>query len=235
MIMQKHESIFRRILRIIGILAFVAAGLLLCGWLCFRISLAVTAPKREDFLQYARETYQKEFVFVREFTYSDYTYTDYIDLDKLYGLEKTWPIRWCPAVELEDPGTGISFNVYASPVFGWHFTDSYGREVLLYCANEQGIPFERPWYLPILLLENSRDDALKLQQAIVRFNEIYTVDKTKKYLTDECFTIPGSNHGYRIHSGFYKDPRGPRFEDIFYFCYDTPLETYEAFLKEKVG
>ena len=106
--MQRCKSIPRRILRAVGILALAAVGLLLCSWLFFRIFLAVTAPEREDFLQYARETYQKEFVFVREFTYSDYTYTDYIDLNKLYGLEKSWPIRWCPAVELEDPETGIA-------------------------------------------------------------------------------------------------------------------------------
>ena len=234
--MQRCKSIPRRILRAVGILALAAVGLLLCSWLFFRIFLAVTAPEREDFLQYARETYQKEFVFVREFTYSDYTYTDYIDLNKLYGLEKTWPIRWCPAVELEDSETGISFNVYASPVFGWHFRDDYSREVLLYCIKEQGIPLDsKPRYPPSLSLENSRDDALKLQQMVVRFNELYPVDRTKAYHDYELFTIPGSCYAYTILAGFVKDPRDPRFEDVFYFYYDTPLERYETFLRETVG
>ena len=236
--MQKHKSIFHRILRAVGILALAAVALLMCGWLFFRIFLAVTAPKREAFLQYARETYQKDFVLVRVFTYSDYTYTNYIDLNKLYGLETSWPIRWCPAAELEDPEIGISFHVYASPVFGWHFQDDYRREILLYCIKEQGIPLDsEPRHSPSLLLENSRDDAMKLHQMVVRFNEIYPGNKRYAEIAYDSawFTVPGSVYAYQIHSGFYKDPRDPRFEHIFYFCYDTPLEKYEAFLQETLG
>ena len=104
----------------------------------------------------------------------------------------------------------------------------------MYCIKEQGIPFDSKRYTPCLLLENSRDDALKFQQMVVRFNELYPGNKRIVYDACETFTIPDSIFAYTIYSGFIKDPYDPRSEDVGCFYYDTPLERYEAFLREEV-
>ena len=72
----------------------------------------------------------------------------------------------------------------------------------MYCIKEQGIPFDSKRYTPCLLLENSRDDALKFQQMVVRFNELYPGNKRIVYDACETFTIPDSIFAYTIYSGF---------------------------------
>lgn len=211
----------RGVIKAIGFLGVAMVVLALFGWLWFRFTLALTKPITEDFLNYANATYQKEFVLVRKFSYTDYT-----------DGEKSLPIRWCPAVTLEDPETGINFNVYASSIHGWNFQDDFSYYVLLYCIEEQGIEHNEEKQIPYLFLENSRDYARKLQQMVIQYNEICSVDRTKATHTWAGFMVPGSHSFYQIEAGYVKDRW---LDQTSPFCYDTPLEKYEAFLKGVVG
>ena len=188
------KKVLRGLIKAIGFIAIALIILALCGWLWFRITLALTKPKTEDFLSYASDTYQKEFVLVKKYSYTDYT-----------DGEKPLPIRWCPAVTLEDPETGINFNVYASSILGWHFRDNFSYKVLLYCLEEQGIERNEEDSMPILYLENSKECARKLQKMVIQYNEIYSVDRSKTYHTSEGFTVPGSYCLFQIIAGYVND------------------------------
>ncbi len=217
------KKVLRGLIKAIGFIAIALIILALCGWLWFRFTLALTKPKTANLLLYANETYQKEFVLVREFSRTSYT-----------DGEDPRPIRGCPAVELEDPSTGIHFEVYAEwPVYGWLIRDNYSHKVFLYCISEQRIPVDaESKNTPCLLLENSRDDARKLQQMVIQYNEIYSVDRSKTYHTSEGFMVPGSHYLFQIQAGYVNDRW---LDQTSPFCYDTPLEKYESFLKEVVG
>ena len=218
------KKILRELIKAISFIAIALIILALCGWLWFRITLALTKPKTEDFLSYANDTYQKEFVLVRKFSYTDYT-----------DGEKPLPIRWCPAVTLEDPETGINFNIYASSILGWHFRDNFSYKVLLYCLEEEGIERDEEEAMPVLYLENSKECARKLQKMVIHYNEIYSVDRSKTCHTSEGFMVPGSSGSYCLFQIIAGNVNDRWLDQTSPFCYDTPLEKYEAFLKEVVG
>lgn len=222
--MHTFRKTLRQISTVVGILLLAIIIILCVFWLCFRIKIYITKPNTEELINYATWAYQKEFTLVRE-----YTRTTYMD------GEDPIQIRRSPAVELEDPNTGIRFEVYAAfPVYDWDIRDNYSHEVLLYCIKEQGLQIEEEdssiW--PCLLLENSRSEAEKLQRMTIQYNEIYSVDKSKSYHTWECFTIPNSMYLFTVEACFVSDRW---LDQDSPFCFDTPIEKYEEFLKEVVG
>lgn len=133
-------------------------------------------------------------------------------------------------MELKDADTGICFEVTACPVGNGDIRDDYGQRALLFCIEEQGLRLdEKSEYQPCLILENSREDAEKLRQMTVRFNEIYSVNKEKTYHTFASFTVPQSDLLYRVEAGYASD----RWTDTATpFCFDTPIKKYEAFLNK---
>ena len=227
--MCSKKNMLHRLIKGVGIvvlsLIVVILCILLCFWLSFRIKLFITKPKTEDLLNYAREVYQKEFILIKEYTKTTFT-------DGEAGARTE--IRSCPAVELKDPSTGIVFHVDTRwPVDSWDISDDYGCQVLLFCIKEQGIMLsEESLFEPCLVLENSRSEAEKLQQMTIRYNEIYSVDCTKKKYAQNMFMVPGSLYSYHVKAGYISDRW---LNETTPFCYDTPLEKYEAFLNEVVG
>lgn len=78
------------------------------------------------------------------------------------------------------------------------------------------------------VLDNTDETAQKLQNMVIRFNELYQYDD--QYVSGrESFDVEGSTFGYSIEAGNisdrWLDETGP-------FCYDTPIEKYETFLNE---
>lgn len=217
-----NRNILFRLSKIIGILTLAIIIVLLGCWLFSFFSFTTSKPKTEELMKYARETYQKEFVLVREYTCTNRT-----------EGEKPISVKGCPAVELEDTDTGIHFEVEAWPTNGWNIRDDYGQKVLLFCIEEQGLRLdEKNKFQPCLILENSREEAEKLRQMTIRFNENYSVNKDKSYHTSESFTVPQSDFIYQVEAGYISDRWT---DDISPFCFDTPIEKYEAFLNEVVS
>ncbi len=215
----------------LGILAAAAAGLLLLGWLIVRITLAFSSPGTEAFRDYLRMQYDKDFEIVRR-----YTYTDWAD------GERSRPIYGCPAVEFEDPETGVRFSVRArstGAVLGeltmlgdWYFTDDFADRTLRFCAEEQGLTIvERDRGALCLDLSNDRETAEKMQRMASRFNALLA-EKPEAESRPAFFSLP---NGYRLTQVIAGNVSDCWLGQTSPFCYDTPIEKYESFLAEALG
>ena len=217
----------------LGIVAAVAAGLFLLAWLGIRITMAVTAPGTEDFQSYLADRYDKDFRLIRRYTYTDCT-----------DGENSRSIRWCPAAEFEDPETGVRFSVRARSIGAvlreltwlgdWILDNDFSDQMLRFCAAEQGLTIVDDGCNEMCLaLTNDRETAEKLQKMTVRFNGLCAV----KPGSESClarFVVSGEKIR-NLHSVYAGDLSDRWLDQTWPFCYDTPIEKYEAFLTEALG
>ena len=114
----------------------------------------------------------------------------------------------------------------------WIYRDNYSQKALVYCIKKEQLEInnedkcedlESSWN-PCLVLENTDLTAQKLQNMVIRFNELYQSDDGYG-----AFEVEGSSLAYQIEgrniSDRWLDQTSP-------FCYDTPIEKYKAFLDE---
>lgn len=177
------------------------------------------------------KTYKRDFQITEEFTYI--AHTD--------GEVETQRELKCPAVVLQDKqNSDIRFIAYAYPLEGggWIYRDNYFQKVLVWCTEQVELEINnadkcseltssRP---PCLVLENTEEMAQKLQDMVVLFTGLCqrSEDDHTNYKTGR-FEVEGSALGYQIEPGNISDRW---LDDTGPFCYDTPIEKYQAFLDE---
>lgn len=190
-------------------------------------------PDSSDILTYMEQAYKKDFQIINEFTYIAHTDGE---------VEAQRELK-CPAVELQDKeNSDIRFMAYAYPIegeeiwFDWTYRDNYAQKTLIYCMKQQELEINNEnecevlesSMAPCLVLDNTDETAQKLQNMVMRFNELYQYDD--QFVSGcENFEVEGSTFGYSIEAGNisdrWLDETGP-------FRYDTPIEKYKAFLNE---
>lgn len=190
------------------------------------LSLYGNKPDSKKILEYMEWEYKKDFQITDEFTYISYT----------DGEPDTQRELKCPAVVLQDKeNKEIRFIAYAKPfeTGDWIYQDNYSQKLLLYCIKQEQIEINNEaeceaddaFVYPVLMLEHTEETAQKLQNMTIRFNELYQYDLKNNYVGR--FGVEGSLYLYSVEAGNisdrWLDETGP-------FCYDTPIEKYEAFL-----
>lgn len=205
------------IIAVIGIIVLLAA--LFLYYFC--------RPDSKRILAYMERTYKKDFQIIDEFTYISYT----------DGEPDTRQELECPAVVLQDKENDqIRCIAYAYP-FGddWLYRDNYARKLLIYCINQEQIEMNNKdeceaddsFAYPCLVLDHTDETAQKLQNMTIRYNELYQYNNRNNY--NEHFQVEGSMYLYSVEAGNISDQW---LDETSPFCYDTPLEKYQAFLNE---
>lgn len=198
----------------------------------FALNVLIGKPGSREMLAYMEKKYGREFQIIDEYTYISYT----------DGEPEVQQEVKCPAIELQDKeNRDIKCFVYAYPyggsdswVFGdWTYRDNYANKVLLYCIQQEELVINNEEECapitsspaPCLVLENTEETAKKLQNLVMRFNEIYRDNSiVKGGMVD--FRVEGSLFLYAIRAN------NARYEEVGRFCYDMPIEEYKAFLEE---
>lgn len=181
------------------------------------IKMRNTKPKSTDLLQEIKEKYNRDFSFIKEYPHTE-----------SYGDDGKTKIENCPTIEVEDTVTHIKFEVRARwEAEIWSIYDDFDQKSLIFCLEENNISYQLKNYIPCLFLNNSREDAEKLQKTVIQFNKIYTVDPDKTLDDSADFQVPDSLYLYSIYAGYQKDTFIERTDPFFF---DTPIEKYEMFL-----
>lgn len=186
-------------------------------------------PEGSEILSYIEKVYKRDFQIVEEYTYI--AHTD--------GEAQTQRELKCPAVILQDKeNQDICFIAYAYPLEGggWIYRDNYFQKVLIDCIRQEQLEMNnedlcgaRESFLPpCLVLENTDETAEKLQNMVIRFNELCQYDDSDGYVDhNEAFGVEGSGLQYQVLCGNINDRW---LDETSPFCYDTPIEKYKAFL-----
>ncbi len=219
--MGKLKKGLRPVIIVIAIIAILA--------IIYVIAESITKPDSKYILRHMERVYKKDFEIVEEFTYIRHT----------DGEVETQRELKCPAVILQDDA-GIRFLAYAYPIGDgdWSYRENYSAKVLLYCIEQEGLEMNNKdkceatdsFVPPCLVLDNSDVTAQKLQNMVIRFNELYQYDDSLGYNhRNGAFQVAGGIYVYQIIGG----NTGDRWQDeISPFCYDTPIEKYKAFLDQ---
>lgn len=190
------------------------------------ILLDADRPDSKLILAHMEWEYKKDFQIIDEFTYISYT----------DGEPDTQRKLKCPAVVLQDKeNKEICFIAYAKPFESgeWIYRDNYSQKLLLYCIKQEQIEINNEteceaddaFHYPVLMLEHTEETAQKLQNMTIRFNELYQYDLNNNYA--EHFGVEGSPYLYSVEAGNISDRW---LNETDPFCYDTPIEKFEAFL-----
>ena len=207
----------------ISVVIIMIVAIIILLMIC--VCVCISRPDSIQILACMEENYKRDFEIVEEFTYISHTDGE---------VEAQRELK-CPAVILQDKeNEEIRFLAYAYPLEGgdWIYRDNFSQKALVYCIKQEQLEInnedkcedlESSWN-PCLVLENTDSTAQKLQNMVIRFNELYQSD-------DGCgaFEVEGSSLAYQIEgrniSDRWLDQTSP-------FCYDTPIEKYKAFLDE---
>ena len=217
--MGKLKKGIRIVIAVVAVIAILAV--------IYVIIALATKPDSSEILRVMETVYKKDFEIVEEFTYI--THTD--------GEVEAQRELKCPAVILQDD-EGIRFLAYAYPLEegDWIYQDNYSDKVLLYCIEQESLEMNNKdacegdvsSCVPCLVLDNTDITAQKLQNMVIRFNELYQYDEDYGYIISTgCFQVAGGSLVYQVIGGNTSDRW---LEETSPFCYDTPIEKYKAFL-----
>lgn len=175
--------------------------------------------------------YDKDFKIIEKLTYTTYT----------QGSPEAREEIECPAVILQDKDNeNIKFLAYAYPLEtgDWTYISNYARNLLIYCMNEQEFEFDNEedcqkidiFNSPRLILDNTETTAKKLQAMVINFNEVYYFNSKFSYISSgTTFEVTNNIYSYYVMGNKIKDRW---LNETSPFCFDTPLEKYQAFLNE---
>ncbi|MBE5946699.1 MAG: hypothetical protein E7259_07160 [Lachnospiraceae bacterium] len=210
--------------------------ILSCLFIITVILIIFFEVKKPGYYQIAHQMekyYDKDFKIIEKLTYTTYT----------QGSPEAREEIECPAVILQDKDNeNIKFLAYAYPLVGgdWGYHDNYGRNLLIYCLSTQQFEFENKeecqkidtFHIPCLILDNTEETAIKLQNTVVMFNEFYCFDDTNETITTNTrFAVKGTTSLYSVMGNKTKDKWKNQTSP---FCYNTPIKKYKKFLNEVI-